>query len=302
MSFQTEGILADSCAWFFRMSELKYDVAVAYRIYPRVSKVPAVHPDDKLRLARLCLQSFRASLGKLRAKVYVLLDACPCEFEALFTEAFDVSDLEFIRLPGIGNLSTFSRQIDLLLGQKDAEAVYFAEDDYFYLPGQFEQMLDFLHSFPDADFVSAYDHPDVYHVPLHQGAQQIRLHRGRHWRTCGSTCLTFLSTRRTLAASQRAFRTYARRNLDVSIWLALTKQVVVNPARILRSARKCPALTGYVAMSWLRCWPQILFGRRRKLWTPIPAIATHMEKERLAPGIDWQAQFRALATKIETAR
>ena len=32
---------------------------------------------------------------------------------------------------------------------------------------------------------------------------------------------------------------------------------------------------------------QILFGRRYKLWQPIPSIATHMENISLAPIIDW---------------
>jgi len=66
------------------MNNKKYDVAVAYRIYPRVSKIPAMFPEDKFRLAKLCLRSLRASLGGVRAKMFVLLDGCPREFEGLY--------------------------------------------------------------------------------------------------------------------------------------------------------------------------------------------------------------------------
>jgi len=45
------------------MNEFKHDLAVAYRIYPKVSShPPPVFADDKLKLAQLCLNSFKASL------------------------------------------------------------------------------------------------------------------------------------------------------------------------------------------------------------------------------------------------
>lgn len=269
----------------------KYDVAVAYRIYPRVSKNPAMFPDDKLGLARLCLRSFKASVGALRAKMFVLLDDCPPEFEGPFTECFDCSDLEFIRLSGIGNRRTFSRQMEVLLNQDCAEAVYFAEDDYFYLPGQFGTMLHFLRDCPDADFISPYDHPDYYCLPLHSGRQLTRTHEDRRWRTAASTCLTFLTTKRMLEQTRRVFQSYAHGNLDVCLWLSLTKQAVLDPSIIWRCFRESFVLSKFVAASWLYGWPQILAGNRRKLWVPNPSIATHMEQAFLAPGVDWSRHF-----------
>jgi hypothetical protein len=275
------------------MNKREYDVAVAYRIYPRVSKIPAMFPEDKLQLARLCLRSFRASLGTVRAKMFVLLDGCPPESGDIFTECFNSSDLELIRFDGVGNRQTFSRQIEILLKQDCADAVYFAEDDYFYLPGQFEVMLNFLRDCPDADFISPYDHPDYYSLALHSGRQLTRTHRDRRWRTAASTCLTFLTTKGTLAKTRRVFQTYAFSNLDVSLWLSLTKQVVFDPAIIYRCFRERIAIGGFVAVSWLYGWPQILAGQRRKIWIPNPSIATHMEQRFLAPGVDWNAQFQS---------
>jgi hypothetical protein len=271
---------------------------VAYRIYPRVSKVPVFFPEDKLKLAQLCLQSFRASLGSVRAKMFVLLDNCPPEFEALFLENFPSEDIKLIRLDGIGNLQTFSRQIEILLEQEDAEMVYFAEDDYLYLPAQFGTMLNFLREFPDADFISPYDHADYYSLPLHGGPQLTREYEGRKWHTAASTCLTFLTTKTTLAKTRRILRTYTYRNPDVCLWLSLTKQVVFSPRMIWKCFRKGMALGGFVVVSWLYGWPQILAGRRRKLWIPTPSIATHTEKQFLAPGVDWIAQFAAAQKQV----
>ena len=274
------------------MNPSRYDVAVAYRIYPKVSKIPAVFPDDKLKLAGLCLRSFRASLGGLRAKMFVLLDNCPGEYETLFTDCFARADLEFIRLDGIGNQATFVRQIEILLKQKDAEAVYFAEDDYFYLPGQFGLMLDFLKKNADADFISAYDHPDYYQLLLHQCPQEIRADQAGHWRTAGTTCLTFLTTKKTLAATREIFATYADNNWDASLWLSLTKQSLFYPGRNWRWFRERAAMWNIVTSTWWHGWRQIFFGRRWKLWTPVPGIATHIEKNFLSPGVDWNAAFQ----------
>ena len=50
----------------------KYDLVVVYRIYPKVSK-PALGlflSDNKERMAEICLQSFRRSLGNLHAKLW----------------------------------------------------------------------------------------------------------------------------------------------------------------------------------------------------------------------------------------
>lgn len=270
-----------------------YDVTVAYRIYPQVSKVPAVFPKDKLRLASVCLRSFRESLGAVRAKIFVLLDGCPDEFGKLFRDTFDSSDLEIIRLSGIGNLQTFSRQIDILTKQDFAESVYFAEDDYFYLPGKFGELLQFLENNHDADFVSPYDHPDYYSRAIHSERQAVRVVGDYKWHTAASTCLTFLTSKRTLIETRKIFRTYTYHNPDVCLWLSLTKQAVFSPQVILKSFRERIASGGFIVASWLYGWPQILAGRRRKLWVPSPSIATHTEQRFLAPDVDWNAYFEA---------
>jgi hypothetical protein len=223
--------------------------------------------------------------------MFVLLDGCPSEFDEIFTDCFEKQDLELIHLDGVGNRQTFARQIDILLRQECADAVYFGEDDYFYLPGQFENMVRFLQDVSGADFVSPYDHPDYYVLPLHAASQETREIDGQGWRTAASTCLTFLTTKKMLAEHQRVFRTYTYGNPDVSLWLSLTKQAVFDPKIVRKCLAERAALGGFVGISWLYGWPQILSGARRRIWVPNPSIATHIEKRFLAPGIDWEPHF-----------
>jgi hypothetical protein len=278
----------------------KYDVAVVYRIYPKMAKPALGLPfsDNKERLAEVCLQSFRRSLGDLRVKIWVLLDGCPPEYADMFRRVFAPEDLVLEPLPAIGNHGTFNRQIEILLQQEDADLVYFAEDDYFYLPDKFKLMTEFLRGNPDADFVSPFDHLDCYTLELHRRPTWLRVFQNHHWRTAASTCLTFLTRRATLQETQRIFRTYARRNYDSSLWLSLTKENILRPRDLPRWAVRQPHLAKVIAKTWLFGWSQILFGKRRKLWTPVPGIATHMDFNALSPTIDWPALMREQANSF----
>jgi hypothetical protein len=265
------------------------DVAIAYRIYPKVAEdaVPLPFSDDKLRLSEVCLKSFKESLAGLRVKVWVLLDSCPPEFAELFKKYFCPEELILLNLEGAGNEATFRKQLDILLTQQDAEVVYFAEDDYFYIAGQFRAMIDFLLAYEDVDFVSPYDHLDCYTMDLHRQPKWLRVQGGRHWRTAASTCLTFLTRRKTLRETQTVFRNYKRRSFDCSLWLSLTKRRVFNPLFFCRHLIREPYFCKIIVKSWLYCWRQILIGKRRTLWVPIPGVATHLSVHALSPNIDW---------------
>jgi hypothetical protein len=284
--------------------ELVYDLAVAYRIYPKVSEASSLLPcgDDKYRLSELCLKSFKEAVAGLRVKVWVLLDGCPPEYAELFTKYFDPDDLTLLNLNGIGNQSTFLKQIEILLQQRDAEVVYFAEDDYLYLPGQFRSMLEFLRAHEDVHFVTPYDHLDCYTLELHRQPKWLKVYVGRHWRTAASTCLTFLTRRDTLRKTQAVFRNYRRRSLDCSLWLSLTKQRVFDPFFFVAHLSQEPLFCKIVLKSWLYFWRQILLGKKWNLWIPIPAVATHLDSKALSPNIDWRAlmqdQLRAMAPEM----
>jgi len=277
-----------------------YDVAVAYRIYPKAAKPARGLPfsDDKLRLSEICLRSFKESLEGLRVKVWALLDGCPGGYEQLFIKYFHERDLVLVPLPALGNRATFGKQVEILLQQTESDLVYFAEDDYVYVPNSFSRMVAFLRGHGDVDFVSPYDHLDCYTLAIHRHPKWLRVHAGHHWRTAASTCLTFLTRKETLRRKQRAFLTYCRCNKDCSLWLSLTKRSLFNPLQFLRFVTTSPLSAKIIAKAWLFGGRQILFGKRMKLWVPIPGISTHLDSQALAPTIDWIALMKEQAEAI----
>ncbi|CQR74819.1 hypothetical protein SOV_08410 [Sporomusa ovata DSM 2662] len=275
----------------------KYDLAVAYRIYPGVSKVPPVFSDDKYMLSELCLKSFKESLGSLRVKMWVLLDNCPAKYTELFRKYFDDDCLELIELPGEGNAATFNLQLHILLGQKYSEYVYFAEDDYLYLPNQLENMVEFIRADRDVDFVTPYDHLDYYTLSLHDHQRTVKAFGSRHWMTAASTCLTFLTTKATLLDSCAIFNTYVQGNSDAALWLSLTKCKMFDLATCLKYFSK-DWIAYHYRLAWHWCWWQLLFGRTYKLWVPIPTSAIHMENQFLSPTINWNEYLKREAAKL----
>jgi hypothetical protein len=281
-------------------SKSRYDLAVAYRIYPTLAKTAATLPFlDKKTLAETCVKSFSAALGKLRAKVWVLLDGCPFSYEDLFRKHLANSDLIFLQCGRIGNRATFAKQLEILLNQDDAELVYFAEDDYFYLSNALPKLLAFLRGNPDCDFVTPYDHPDCYNLDLHRQPKWLKLFDGRHWRSAASTCLTFLTTQTTLRRTRAVFQTYSEGNADASLWLSLTKSPALLPQSWLRFRRSDDWLARIVEKSWWYTWRQIVFGQRYKLWTPVPGLATHLDATALSPAVDWPALFRSSLNSLQ---
>jgi len=278
-----------------------YDLAIAYRIYPKVSK-PAIglpFSEDKLKLSEICLRSIKESLGNLRVKLWAVLDGCPEEYGALFQKYFGDQDLVLVPLPGVSNQATFEKQIEVLLQQEDSDLIYFAEDDYFYLPDQFPLMVRFLREGQSVDFVTPYDHPDCYQLELHHEPKWITVFEGHHWRTAASTCLTFLTRKSTLAEYEGTIRTYARGNNDCAMWLSLTKRRVFNPLAPMRFFAKDEYYRKIFVQAWLFCWRQIMFGRAAKLWVPLPGVATHLAVGRLSPCVDFLGLLRAERAGLE---
>jgi hypothetical protein len=199
---------------------------------------------------------------------------------------------------------TFGKQLDILLEQTDSELVYFAEDDYLYLSNQFPRMVEFLRAHDDVDFVTPYDHLDCYTLEIHRHPKWLRVHAGHHWRTAASTCLTFLTRKKILKRTKRIFRTYCSRNDDCSLWLSLTKRSIFNPFQFLSFIRRDRYFARTIAKAWVFGWPHILFGKRMRLWAPIPGIATHLSGPHLSPTIDWRAMMKheAESIRLESSR
>lgn len=296
-----------------------YDCVICYRIYPGVSKTPFVHADDKYTLSELALASLKLSLAGLRVKFIALLDNCPPKYRTMFEQIMGEHDLEIVEYSTTaGNGATFAKQIDVLTSS-DCEFVYFAEDDYFYIPTAFPAMLEFMKQNADADFATPYDHPDYYSeefAEIHNRKHFVRVQQNQsksasnqltevnntqnqesdtiptlHWRTAQTTCLTFLARRTSLIQAKKVFQTFARRNYDNSIWLALNKSGIYNPVRILASLFTNMGLFKIYAKAWYFTPWQCLFGRKYTLWSPLPTLATHAEKAGMAYARDWDFEL-----------
>jgi hypothetical protein len=278
------------------MHQRKYDLSVAYRIYPKINTskhFPPIFPKDKLKLSEFCLRSFKKSLDGLRVKMWVLLDNCPPEYEAIFTRLWNPEDLILLRFPGVGDGATLREQCRILMEQTDADLVYLAEDDYFYLPDQFPLAVDFLRRNPDVDFIAPYESSDYYTADLHNFPRKTRELGGKKWNICVSTTHTFLTRRETLIQSSKVFLTsFGKLSPDLAKWMALTKKRIFNPVKFIRWAMPHRFWAGSMVLSWLFCWRQILFGRRYVLYSPHTAIATHMGTGVEAPDVDWPGEFQ----------
>ncbi|MHA1727884.1 MAG: glycosyltransferase family 2 protein [Promethearchaeota archaeon] len=276
-------------------------LAIAYRIYPSISKKPLLYQNNKLKLSELCLKSFKESLGDLNVKIWAILDNCPIEYENLFHKYFNEDSLQFVRFKKrIGNKNTFLLQLKILKEQKFSKFVYLAEDDYYYLPNQFKQMISFLKNDPEADFITPYDHMDQYTLKFHNYKSKIKVTKSKHWRTIYSTCCTFLTTKERLTRNLKIFQMYLKKKTtDLSIWVCLTKYKVFNPFFIIKFLFIQPDICFSYYKAWMYGWRQILFGRKWNLWCPIPTIGTHMEDESLSPTINWKKIFQKEIKKIK---
>ena len=275
------------------------DIAIAYRIYPGISKVPGFHETDKFQLSKFCLQSFKRALGGLSFKIWALLDGCPPEYAELFSSIFSDDEMEIVETPCLGNLKTFSMQVDLLTRQDEAELVYFAEDDYFYFPGALAEMVDFARGNAEVDFVTPYDHPDNYLTSTRYERHRLVAFGSRHWRTASSTCLTFLTRRSTLRATQDIMRSYSRGNMDCSLWLSLTQRAELFNPRVHAADEIRVKIWG---KAWIWGWRNILSSRAYRLWSPLPTLATHMEVTGLSPLVDWPSEFALAEKQLQSSR
>ena len=76
------------------------------------------------------------------------------------------------------------------------------------------------------------------------------------------------------------------------MWLSLTKEGVLRPIDLFRWLLKDPWLAKILLKAWWFGWPRILFGKRYRLWAPVPGIATHLDVRAMSPTIDWPMLMR----------
>ncbi len=174
---------------------------------------------------------------------------------------------EVVAETGLGNGGSYRRAVDLALDRARGEddLAYLSEDDYLFLPEAFSGLLGAAASLPEADYLSLYDHPDRYRRTddADRGRARVYAAGDRHWRSAESTCLSFAVRPAALSEDAPLHRRAARAEIpdDRGLWRRLQG---LGGRRLLRAGRT-----------------------RRLLVTPLPALATHLEREHLAPMVDW---------------
>jgi len=204
------------------------------------------HPFDKLALARMCLRSFVEAFKEVKPTIHFLLDNCGQEWDDLVKGLGTVEHLES------NQNDSYLRQLDLAKDVNDY--VLFQEDDYVYLPGAGQKLLDAMKVL---EFVNPYDHMEFYTrtKDQHQPPFDIKLVGEQHWRTIDFNTMTW--------------GCHSARLLDY--WDALH-------------------LHGYWDKdTWIE-----MGKRGAKLWSPIPSLATHCHRDFMSPGIDWESRMNEL--------
>lgn len=226
---------------------------VFYRVCPLGGGNRPIFEGDKMGLVRFCVMSFVEAFKTTPVHVTFILDSCDQGFRDWLevNVPFEKKVLSFF---GLGHEGSFFKQIELACQLPDEDRVYLAEDDYYYLEEAGPKLAAAIGRF---DFVTPYDHPDLY-CPAHANeGSRVVLYADHHWRTQGSTCLTFGAKVRTLSHVQE---TMFRHGIsDHPMWL-----------HILRDRWRFSTRKAY------------------RLYGPIPSLATHLVSGFLAPGIKWE--------------
>lgn len=166
--------------------------------------------------------------------------------------------------------------------------LYLLEDDYLHLPGSRQALLEGLEI---ADYVTLYDHPDMYHPdgkgmnPFVHGEFpkcSIYLTASTHWRSTVSTTMTFAAHVKTLLEDREIWKLFSKGTTphDFFSFIMVTGQDDMIEAR--RAAK-----IGAIPLARIIAENFFLERKKRLLISPMPSFATHAETEFLAPLIDW---------------
>lgn len=189
-----------------------------------------------------------------RVKIIVVFDGTPEDFKSDFISAYCANaslgiDVQFVR--SRSSLDSFMIMLGMVRNAQmpGSDLIYLLENDYLHQVGWVSKMFELYESGLQFDFLSLYDHPDLYNLPKHANLTTRLVHsQSHHWRTAPSTCASFI-------LDKRAF------NRDCEIF------------------RSCLADHHLFAK---------LVGRRgRVLLTPVPGLSTHSMADYLSPTIDW---------------
>lgn len=171
-------------------------------------------------------------------------------------------DIKVVHVNEGSETKSFLKLIDYILEQnyKDDEIIYIVEDDYLHRPGSSKVLKEAFEQFPNAYYVTLYDHQDKY-VPGYYDMFapnfpiQLLVSKSAHWRTTPSTTNTFATRFKTL-----------KEDVDIH--------------KEFSSPEK---KTSDDHLKFISLW-----NKGRSLISCIPGYSTHVENALMSPTIDWE--------------
>ncbi|MDO4801656.1 MAG: hypothetical protein Q4A15_05785 [Prevotellaceae bacterium] len=262
---------------------MKYELTIAHRVCPILAKT-AFGYSDKFSMVNATTESLKKALLGVKTRLVVILDGCDKQYNNLFIECFKDEPnilLEIVETPAIGNSATYGKQLEILYAAQ-TDYVYFSEDDYVYMDSAFRRMIDFM-SQSGVDFVTPLDHPDRYIPSLMRPVPaSVRITQDTHWRSTGTTCLTFMTKSSILRNTAPILSSYVKKREEGSMWLGLTKENVFNFKLLIKAGLyhlfgiKQSFLDILPLCAWKRHHLRIILTRKHTLWSPIPTLAVHL--------------------------
>ena len=257
---------------------MKNNLHVIYRISDKGNPKPKLPNGGKGDCLLNAVQEFGAE------NFHVIADNC----SAQTVEVLKSTGLSF-ETTANGNAGT-CRYIfnDVINRYAPDDNLYLLEDDYLHLPGSRTALLEGLEI---ADYVTLYDHPDMYHPDgrgpnpfVHDDLPKssIYLTAHSHWRSTVSTTMTFAAKVKTLIEDRDIWNRFCTGKIpsDFPAFMVLTGQDDLNEAK--RFFKMGFGDLGSIVIN------NFLDERKKRLLiSPIPAFATTTDLDVIAPLIDW---------------
>jgi len=201
----------------------------------------------------LCHRNFLETLDERRANVTYLLDTAKGKREDHFLEGAVVEIREG------SEAGSFLRLLDYVEGKKFAPEtiLYFVEDDYLHRPRWLDVLCEAF-TVPGVDYATLYDHKDKYFSPTYADlTAKLFITPSCHWRTIPSTTHTFAVKYKTLMCDLAVHRRYSE-----------GRKISADHEKFCH-----------------------LGAQGKRLISPIPGWATHVEPEFASPCLDWESYF-----------
>jgi hypothetical protein len=207
---------------------------------------------------------------------------------------------ELVDAGGVGNCGSHRAALALAEGihARDDDVIYFAEDDYIYLPNAFSELLVVGTELPDTDYFCL-----QYAPTIRQPADRRAAEAGQRWVGIRSATMTFGVRAARLAQDSWVHWLGTRHTYphDQAIWPATLGG---SRYRLVHALTYAPIVShdGLLLQHVLK---SLLVGRRRRdhMIAPWPTLATHGELADTAEGVDWAGvvdDVRAWATATST--